>query len=65
MNRRTFICLPVVLAAASAFAQETRVRRVGLLMTASAAVYPQIHDALVQGLRKEGYVDGQNVRISL
>lgn len=65
MNRRTFICLPVVLAAASAFAQETKVRRVGLLMTASAAVYPQIHDALVQGLRKEGYVDGQNVRISL
>jgi putative ABC transport system substrate-binding protein len=69
MNRRAFISsisLPVLLAAAGAFAQGTaKVRRVGFLLSASAVVYPQIHEALRQGLRQEGYVDGQNVTIIL
>jgi putative ABC transport system substrate-binding protein len=56
----------MALAAAGAFAQGTsKVRRVGLLLTASPAVYPQIREALQHGLRQEGYVDGQNVMIIL
>jgi putative ABC transport system substrate-binding protein len=52
-----------MLAAARAFAQAGKVRRVGLLMTASASVYPQVRDALQLGLRQQGYVDGENVAI--
>jgi putative ABC transport system substrate-binding protein len=65
MKRRTFICLPLALAATSAFAQGTKVRRVGLLMTASAVVYPQVRNALQLGLRQEGYIDGENAALIL
>ncbi|HEX2116934.1 MAG TPA: ABC transporter substrate-binding protein [Alphaproteobacteria bacterium] len=65
MKRRTFISLPIVLAAGAALAQPTKIRRIGLLMTASAVVYPQVREALQAGLRQEGYVEGQNVTIVL
>jgi putative tryptophan/tyrosine transport system substrate-binding protein len=59
------VALAICAVVGVAEAQETKLRRVGLLMTASAVVYPQVREALQLGLRQEGYIDGKNAALIL
>jgi len=66
MRRRGFISLIGGLAAAGticAHAQQQAIPTVGMLSGQSAEGYSHLAEAVRQGLKDEGFVDGQNVRI--
>ena len=70
MQRRQFIALLGGTAAAwplDARAQGERVRRVGMLLPATAddSEYPILVRAFVQGLHQLGWTDGSNIRIDI
>jgi putative ABC transport system substrate-binding protein len=69
MNRRRFLLTsPVgaVAAALTANAQQAgRVYRIGWLAAGSPATFPHLVDAVRQGLRQRGYVEGQNLVIDI
>jgi putative tryptophan/tyrosine transport system substrate-binding protein len=70
MQRRQFIALLGGTAAAwplAARAQGERVRRVGMLLPATAddSEYPILVKAFVQGLQQLGWTDGSNIRIDI
>ena len=70
MQRRQFIALLGGTVAAwplAARAQGERVRRVGMLLPATAddSEYPILVKAFVQGLQQLGWTDGSNIRIDI
>lgn len=56
--------LPLLLAAAIAHAQDaTKPMRIGVLLSGSSTQWSTFDDALVEGLRERGYVEGRNLVI--
>ena len=69
MNRRAFLCGMISTALAAPLTTDARpagkVYRIGLLGPSSPPTDPgaaRLWEALLQGLREQGYVEGQNVR---
>jgi len=65
MNRRAFVTLlsATVLPFAAPARQPNKVYRIGVLEQTSAAVHNTYFDAFRQGLREQGFVEGQNLVI--
>jgi putative tryptophan/tyrosine transport system substrate-binding protein len=67
MNRRTFLCgltLGTLAAPLAAEGQLGQVPRIGVL-TLSVAFSTPTFQAFLQGLRDQGYVEGQNIALEL
>jgi len=61
MRRRDFITILGGAATWPVVAHAQRAHRIGVLETTSAALIAANFDALRQGLRQHGYIEGQNL----